>query len=99
MKTEDLKTNCPLGEEVIGNLWPEHLMRCTGRRFPQDLWKTIQEERILIRHEKKFNKIESGNQNDNGVESEEEWLTQPSGFAWTDIQNRREFQRRRRGVL
>lgn len=47
MKTEDLKTNCPLGEEVIGNLWPEHLMRCTGRRFPQDLWKTIQEERIF----------------------------------------------------
>lgn len=47
MKTEDLKTNCPLGEEVIGNLWPEHLMRCTGRRFPQDLWKAIQVEKIF----------------------------------------------------
>lgn len=47
LKTEDLKTNCPLGEEVIGNLWPEHLMRCTGRRFPQDQWKTIQEKRIF----------------------------------------------------
>lgn len=47
LKTEDLKTNCPLGEEVIGNLWPEHLMRCTGRRFPQDLWKAIQEEKIF----------------------------------------------------
>lgn len=47
LKTEDLKTNCPLCEEVIDNLWPEHLMSCTEGRFPQDMWKTFQEERIF----------------------------------------------------
>lgn len=77
-----VRNHCPLCEgEEFDNQWPEHLMSCTGEKFPcKTCGKLFKKKEYLIRHEKKFHEKESVNQNDNGVESgDEEWLTQDPG--------------------
>lgn len=77
-----VRNHCPLCEgEVVDNQWPEHLMRCTGGKFPcKTCGKLFKKKEYLIRHEKKFHEKESVNQNDNGVDSGDEgWLTQDPG--------------------
>lgn len=69
-----VRNHCPLCEgEVVDNQWPEHLMRCTGGKFPcKTCGKLFKKKEYLIRHEKKFHEKESVNQNDNGVDSGDE---------------------------
>lgn len=77
-----VRNHCPLCDgEVVDNQWPEHLMRCTGGKFPcKTCGKLFKKKEYLIRHEKKFHGKESVNQNDNGVDSGDEgWLTQDPG--------------------
>lgn len=68
--------NKAFSEKTKDNQWPEHLMSCTGGEFPyKTCGKLFKKKEYLIRHEKKIHEKESVNQNDNGVESDEEWLT------------------------